>query len=47
MSALPIDRLETPRFCGVPTFMRPPLATALVAATVLAEFLALRAETRS
>ena len=29
MSALPIDSLETPRFCGVPTFMRLPLATTL------------------
>jgi len=29
MSVLPIDSLETPRFCGVPTFMRLPQATAL------------------
>jgi agmatinase len=29
MSILPIDSLETPRFCGVPTFMRLPQATAL------------------
>src|ERR1700733_7922724 len=29
MSVLPIDSLETPRFCGVPTFMRLPLATTL------------------
>lgn len=29
MSALPIDSLETPRFCGVPTFMRLPLVTTL------------------
>ena len=29
MSVLPIDSLETPRFCGVPTFMRLPLATSL------------------
>ena len=29
MSPLPIDSLETPRFCGVPTFMRLPLATTL------------------
>jgi agmatinase len=31
MTALPIDSLETPRFCGVPTFMRLPLATDLSA----------------
>jgi len=29
MSVLPIDSLETPRFCGIPTFMRLPQATAL------------------
>jgi agmatinase len=29
MSVLPIDSLETPRFCGVPTFMRLPQATTL------------------
>jgi agmatinase len=29
MSVLPIDSLETPRFCGVPTFMRLPQATSL------------------
>ena len=29
MSALPIDSLQTPRFCGVPTFMRLPLAAQL------------------
>jgi agmatinase len=29
MSILPIDSLETPRFCGVPTFMRLPQATSL------------------
>jgi agmatinase len=29
MSLLPIDSLETPRFCGVPTFMRLPQATTL------------------
>lgn len=29
MSVLPIDSLQTPRFCGVPTFMRLPLATEL------------------
>ena len=29
MSVLPIDSLETPRFCGVPTFMRLPMATSL------------------
>lgn len=29
MSALPIDSLETPRFCGVPTFMRLPQAASL------------------
>lgn len=27
MSVLPVDSLETPRFCGVPTFMRLPQAT--------------------
>lgn len=30
MTVLPIDSLRTPRFCGVPTFMRLPLATSLV-----------------
>ena len=30
MSVLPIDSLETPRFSGVPTFMRLPQATTLV-----------------
>ena len=29
MTALPIDSLRTPRFCGVPSFMRLPLATSL------------------
>jgi agmatinase len=29
MSVLPIDSLETPRFCGLPTFMRLPQATSL------------------
>ncbi|MEG3132691.1 agmatinase [Rouxiella sp. T17] len=29
MSVLPTDSLETPRFCGVPTFMRLPMATDL------------------
>jgi agmatinase len=29
MSVLPIDSLETPRFCGIPTFMRLPQATSL------------------
>jgi agmatinase len=29
MNLLPTDSLETPRFCGVPTFMRLPLATSL------------------
>ncbi|MBB3773625.1 agmatinase [Angulomicrobium tetraedrale] len=29
MSVLPVDSLETPRFCGVPTFMRLPQATTL------------------
>ena len=29
MSVLPTDSLETPRFCGVPTFMRLPQATSL------------------
>ncbi|MCJ8145061.1 agmatinase [Ancylobacter sp. A5.8] len=29
MSVLPVDSLETPRFCGVPTFMRLPQATML------------------
>src|SRR6187402_1017900 len=29
MAALPINSLETPRFCGPPTFMRLPLATDL------------------
>lgn len=29
MSVLPIDSLETPRFCGVPTFMRLPQASSL------------------
>jgi agmatinase len=29
MSILPTDSLETPRFCGVPTFMRLPQATSL------------------
>lgn len=29
MSVLPIDSLETPRFCGVPTFMRLPQAATL------------------
>lgn len=29
MSVLPINSLETPRFCGIPTFMRLPLATSL------------------
>jgi agmatinase len=29
MTVLPIDSLQTPRFCGVPTFMRLPLATSL------------------
>lgn len=29
MSVLPIDSLQTPRFCGVPSFMRLPLATSL------------------
>ena len=29
MTALPIDSLRTPRFCGVPTFMRLPIATTL------------------
>lgn len=29
MSVLPVNSLETPRFCGVPTFMRLPQATAL------------------
>jgi len=29
MSVLPIDSLETPRFCGIPTFMRLPQATTL------------------
>ncbi|MBO9127301.1 MULTISPECIES: agmatinase [unclassified Rhizobium] len=29
MSVLPIDSLETPRFCGVPTFMRLPQAMTL------------------
>lgn len=29
MSVLPVDSLETPRFCGVPTFMRLPQATRL------------------
>jgi agmatinase len=31
MSVLPTDSLETPRFCGVPTFMRLPQATSLKA----------------
>jgi agmatinase len=30
MTVLPIDSLRTPRFCGIPTFMRLPLATSLV-----------------
>lgn len=29
MSVLPTNSLETPRFCGVPTFMRLPMATDL------------------
>jgi agmatinase len=29
MTVLPIDSLQTPRFCGVPTFMRLPLASSL------------------
>jgi agmatinase len=29
MSVLPIDSLETPRFCGIPTFMRLPQAASL------------------
>jgi agmatinase len=29
MSVLPVNSLETPRFCGIPTFMRLPLATTL------------------
>lgn len=29
MSVLPVDSLETPRFCGIPTFMRLPQATTL------------------
>jgi agmatinase len=29
VTVLPIDSLETPRFCGLPTFMRLPLATTL------------------
>ena len=29
MTALPIDSLRTPRFCGVPTFMRLPTAASL------------------
>src|SRR5215207_10808266 len=29
MNVLPIDSLETPRFCGIPTFMRVPLASEL------------------
>ena len=29
MSVLPIDSLETPRFCGIPTFMRLPQASSL------------------
>ena len=29
MTALPINSLRTPRFCGVPTFMRLPIATSL------------------
>lgn len=29
MSVLPVDSLETPRFCGIPTFMRLPQATSL------------------
>lgn len=29
MSVLPTDSLSTPRFCGVPTFMRLPMATTL------------------
>jgi agmatinase len=29
MTVLPIDSLRTPRFCGVPTFMRLPLAASL------------------
>lgn len=29
MSVLPINSLETPRFCGIPTFMRLPQATTL------------------
>ncbi|MFO1149910.1 MAG: agmatinase [Alsobacter sp.] len=30
MSVLPVDSLSTPRFCGVPTFMRLPQATSLL-----------------
>jgi agmatinase len=29
MSVLPVNSLETPRFCGLPSFMRLPLATSL------------------
>lgn len=29
MSVLPVNSLETPRFCGIPTFMRLPQATSL------------------